>query len=143
MFGRESVLTQINRAYYVRPTSSTSIPESRRESHPSTSANNISLNIFRPRNRQEAESGQFQRRSSLAISPIRPRELDLVEVGGSPRRRISPSWSPHLWHDKASLGRRRTIFIAPSIDEQAEGKALTKRKAQIILFAFGFLLPPG
>lgn len=56
---------------------------------------------------------------------------------------MSPNWSPHLWHDRTSLGRRRTIFQAPSIDEQAEGKAPSRRNAQIALFVIGFIFPFG
>ena len=74
---------------------------------------------------------------------VRPATLDLAEVVGPPRRGLSPNWSPHLWHNRASLGRRRTIFQAPSLDEKAEGKAPSKRTAQISLFAAGFILPPG
>ena len=67
--------------------------------------------------------------------------LALAEVNGPPMRRITPNWSPHLWHDRTSLGRRRSVFKAPSMDERAEGKALTKRNAQIVLFAVGFIFP--
>ncbi len=114
-----------------------------RNSRPSTSTDNISLNIFRPRTRNNREVTGQQRRSSLAIGPVRPRELDLAEIRGLPRRKVSPNWSPHLWHDRTSLGRRRTIFQAPSIDEQAEGKAPSKRSAQVMLFVIGFIFPPG
>lgn len=139
----EYLLMLIGRAYYARPQSATSIPKSGHNSRPSTSTDNISLNIFRPRNRNNRETNGQPRRDSLAIGPVRPRELNLAEIRGLPRRRISPDRSPHLWHDRTSLGRRRTIFQAPSIDEQAEGKALSKRNAQIILFVLGFIFPPG
>ncbi|MCJ1458390.1 hypothetical protein MMC28_008762 [Mycoblastus sanguinarius] len=129
------------RAYYARPASATSAPKPGHETRPSTSTENISLNVFRPRTRPEP-NGQ-ERRSSLVISPVRPRELDLAEVRVPPRRRISPNWSPHLWHDRTSLGRRRTIFQAPSLDEQAEGNELSKRSAQILLFVIGFIFPPA
>jgi hypothetical protein len=129
------------KAYYARPTSSQSLPRSRRDSRPSTSTDNISLNVFRPRTRLGGANGECQG-SSLG-GPSRPRELDLTEVRGPPRPTTSSSWSPHLWHDRRSLGRRRTIFQAPSLDEQAEGKALSKRNAQILLFAIGFIFPPG
>ena len=84
-----------------------------------------------------------RRRSSLAIGRVRPGLIDLAEVRGPPRHRLSPIWSPHLWHNRASLNRRRTIFRAPSLDEQAEGNAPSKRTAQILLFALGFIFPPG
>ncbi|KAL6719603.1 hypothetical protein ACLMJK_001523 [Lecanora helva] len=107
---------------------------------PSASTDNVSLNIFRPRTRNNQDAGAH-RRSSLEIAPVRPRELDLAEVRGPPRRKTSSNWSPHLWHDRTSLGRRRTIFKAPSVDEQAEGKAPNKRNAQILLFVIGFIFP--
>ena len=62
---------------------------------------------------------------------------------GPPRHRLSPTWSPHLWPNRASLGKRRSIFVAPSLDEQAEGNGPSKRTAQILLFAVGFIFPPG
>lgn len=95
--------------------------------------------MFRPRTRAKDR----RRRSSLGIGRVRPGGLDLAEVRGHSRHRLSPSWSPHLWHDRASLSKRRTIFLAPSLDEQAEGNALSKRTAQILLFAVGFIFPPG
>lgn len=132
----------MNRAYYARPLSATSTSKNPLDRRPSTSTENISLNMFRPRTRAKG-TDEGRRRSSLAIGPVRPAVLDLAEVTGPPRRRLSPNWSPHLWHDRASLGRRRTIFRAPSLDEQAEGNAPSKRSAQILLFAVGFMLPPG
>ena len=98
--------------------------------------------MFRPRTRAKNTDDQ-RRRSSLAIGRVRPGGLDLAEVGGFPRQRTSPNWSPHLWHKTESHNRRRTIFQAPSLAEQAEGNALSKRTAQILLFAVGFILPPG
>lgn len=141
-------LTKFLRAYYARPQSSSSRPKSGHHSRPSTSTDNISLNMFRPRTRNNRETDEQPRRGSLAIAPVRSKapELavpDLVEIRGPPRRRVSPNWSPHLWHDRTSLGRRRTIFQAPSIDEQAEGNSLNKRNAQIVLFVIGFIFPFG
>lgn len=133
----------IQRAYYARPQTSSSLPKNGNHSRPSTSTDNTSLNIFRPRTRNNREGDPPSRRNSLAIGPARPPELDFTEFRGPPRRRISSNWSPHLWHDRTSLGRRRTIFQAPSIDEQAEGKALSRRNAQVLLFTIGFVFPPG
>lgn len=126
------------KAYYARPTSSSTLPRSRRDSRPSTSTDNISLNL--PRIRNGGTNGQ---QGFASGGPSRSRELDLAEVRGQPRPTTSSTWSPHLRHDRRSLGRRRTIFQAPSLDEQAEGKALSKRNAQIVLFALGFMIPPG
>lgn len=41
------------------------------------------------------------------------------------------------------MGKRRSLFKAPSMDEQAEGSALSRRNAQIVLFAVGFVFPFG
>lgn len=97
--------------------------------------------MFRPRTRAKDADDQ-RRRSSLAIERVRPGRLNLAEIRGTPRQ-TSPNWSPHLWHSIASLSSRRTIFKAPSLDEQAEGNAPSKRTAQILLFAVGFIFPPG
>ena len=79
----------------------------------------------------------------MAITPAIPNAAPIVEVIGSPRRRANQEWSPHLWHDRRSAIDRRTIFIAPSLDEEAEGKAVSRRNLQVWLFALGFILPPG
>lgn len=130
------------KAYYARPSSAHSISKDHSDRRPSTSTDNISLNIFRPRTRAKDPVNR-RRRGSLPIGRVRPGALDLLDVTGLPRQKISSSWSPHLWHDRASLGRRRTIFQAPSLDEQAEGNAPSKRTAQILLFAVGFIIPPA
>ena len=117
--------------------------KSGRNVRPSTSIDNISINIFRPRTRNNQEINRQSRQDSAVNGPTRPQELNLAEIRGAPRRRISPSWSPHLWHDRTSLGRRRTIFQAPSIDEEAEGNSPNRRNAQIWLFAIGFIFAPG
>lgn len=98
--------------------------------------------MFRPRTRAKDADDQ-RRRSSLMIGRVRHGGLDLAEVRGPSRQRPSSNWSPHLWHNRASLSTRRTIFQAPSLDEQAEGNAPSKRTAQILLFAVGFIFPPG
>ena len=132
----------MDRTYYARPLSATSTSKDRVDGRPSTSTERISLNMFRPRTRAK-DTNDHRRQSSLAIGRVRPPALDLAEISGLPRHRISPNWSPHLWQNRASLGRRRTIFQAPSLDEQAEGNAPSKRTAQILLFAVGFIFPPG
>ena len=138
----ENILIVMHRAYYSRPLSAASSSKDRPDRRPSTSTENISLNMFRPRTRAKDADDQ-RRRRSLAIGRVRIGELDLAEVRGPPRRRLSPIWSPHLWHNRASLSKRRTIFQAPSLDEQAEGNTPSKRTAQILLFAVGFIFPPG
>lgn len=136
------LLISIDRAYYARPLSATSKSKDRSDRRPSTSTEDISLHMFRPRTRAKDTVDQ-RRRDSLAIGRVRPGGLDLTEVSGLPLHRSSPNWSPHLWHNRASPSRRRSIFQAPRLDEQAEGGAPSKRTAQILLFAVGFIFPPG
>ena len=138
----EHMLNGVNRAYYARPVSATSTSKDRSDRHPSTSTDNISLSMFRPRTRAKDTNDQ-RRRSSSAVGRVRPTALDLAEIMGSPRPRLSPNWSPHLWPNRACLGKRRSIFQAPSLDERAEGNAPNKRMAQKLLFAVGFIFPPG
>ena len=126
------LLISIDRAYYARPLSATSKSKDRSDRRPSTSTEDISLHMFRPRTRAKDTVDQ-RRRDSLAIGRVRPGGLDLTEVSGLPLHRSSPNWSPHLWHNRAS----------PRLDEQAEGGAPSKRTAQILLFAVGFIFPPG
>ncbi len=101
------------------------------------------MNMFRPRTRNNREANGQPRRSSLEIQPVPAQVYGSAENRRPPRRTMSPNWSPHLWHDRTSLERRRTIFRAPSIDGQADGKALSKRNAQIALFVIGFIFPFG
>ena len=126
------------KSYYGRPMSSSSILDRR----DSTSTDKISINMLRGQNRPQRSSHPLDRRiSGLRMHPTRPGELNLDDITGPNRRRISPTWSPHLWHDRTSLGRRRSLFKAPSIDEAAEGNAITKRNAQVLLFTLGFIFP--
>ena len=41
------------------------------------------------------------------------------------------------------MGKRRSMFQAPSIDEEAEVGTLSRRNLQIALFAVGFIFPFG
>ena len=106
------------------------------------SQNSFPYGIFRSRTRPREINTASSNRDSMAITSIPNPEI-AVEVRGSPRRKFSPSWSPHLWHDRRSAANRRTIFIAPSLDEAAEGRALTRRNVQIWLFVLGFVFAPG
>ncbi|KAG8532046.1 uncharacterized protein KY384_003683 [Bacidia gigantensis] len=124
------------RSYYARPMSSSSSSGQR----DSTATDNISISVFRPRTRTQGNNHRPDRRiSGLNMHPTRPDEMPVV--GTRRPQGMSPRWSPHLWHDRMSLGRRRSIFKAPSIDEAAEGNVMNKRNNQIILFAVGFIFP--
>ena len=136
-------LTLIFRAYYARPHSSSSVLKSSQPSRPTTSTDNISLNVFWPRTRNNREVDGQPEQSSLAIGPVSAEELNRNVASSASREGPALNWSPHLWHDRTSLGRRRTIFQAPSIGELAEGNAPSKRNAQILLFVIGFLIPPA
>ncbi|MCJ1286545.1 hypothetical protein MMC26_005891 [Xylographa opegraphella] len=106
------------------------------------SQNSFPYGIFRSRTRPREINTASSNRDSMGITSI-PNPEVVVEIHGSPRRKISPSWSPHLWHDRRSAADRRTIFIAPSLDESAEGAALTRRNVQIWLFVLGFIFAPA
>jgi hypothetical protein len=79
---------------------------------------------------------------SMPITPASPIDRS-VFIGESIRGSIRDrsSWSPHLWYSRQSAFKRRTLFLEPSIDEEAEGKGLTKRNLQIWCFALGFIFP--
>ena len=124
----------------LRPVTASEPADSRPPTH--DSQNSFAYGIFRSRTRPREINTGSSNRDSMAITSI-PNPEVVVEIHGSPRKKISPSWSPHLWHDRRSAANRRTIFIAPSINESAEGKTLTRRNVQIWLFVLGFILAPG
>lgn len=113
------------KSYYARPDSAIFVPRS--ESR--TSGDLLQMGVNGRKNSRDILNGNVK-------------GLTLAQSHGPPVRRVTSNWSPHLWHDRTSLGRRRSLFKAPSMDEQAEGKALTKRNAQVVLFAVGFVCPP-
>ena len=121
-----------------RPPTSSSRPKT------GSSKKSRSPSIFRPRNRPRG-FGSHRRTRSIPINRISPDEINVVEVRGSqrPMRKPSSVWSPHLWHDRRGNRVRRSVFMAPSLDEKAEGRGLGKRNIQIWLFAGGFIVPPG
>lgn len=103
------------------------------------------MSVTRPRNRPHqvyTNNTYHPNRDSLMITRAGDDNI-LTEVRGEHRRQVSQVWSPHLWHDRRSMGKRRSMFKAPSIDQQAENSALTPRNVQIVLFAVGFILPFG
>ena len=83
-------------------------------------------------------------RDSMPITPLDPNSVFVGEIiRGDLKDRSGNNWSPHLWHSRGAAIKRRTMFQAPSIDERAEGRGLSRRNAQIWLFALGFIFPPG
>ncbi|MCJ1400386.1 hypothetical protein MMC11_003591 [Xylographa trunciseda] len=124
----------------LRPVTASEPAESRPPTHDSQSS--FPYGIFRSRTRPREINTGSSNHDSMAIMPV-PNPEVVVELHGSPRRKISPSWSPHLWHDRRSAANRRTIFIAPSLDEAAEGQAFTRRNVQIWLFILGFIFAPA
>ena len=81
----------------------------------------------------------------MAITPVvvvADDDAPVLEIRGPARRKVTEEWSPHLWHDRRARG-CRSIFRAPSIDEEAEGSGISRRTVQILLFAAGFLFPFG
>lgn len=118
-------------------------------SRPPTSASMTTEDHFtglsRPRGRQPHHRNNYSRnRNSFTITPvIEDNNSIIAEVRGEPRPKTSQVWSPHLFHDRRCLGKRRSVFKAPSIDHEAEGNGLSRRNIQIFLFVFGFILPFG
>ena len=103
------------------------------------------MSVDRPRNlpHQVYTHNTYQpSRDSLIITQAGNDNL-LTEVRAQPRRKISQVWSPHLWHDRRSMGKRRSVFKVPSIDQEAERSTLSRRNVQIGLFALGFIVPFG
>ena len=126
--------------YYARSGSALVLPEGQQETNPAASSD--SIGILRPRTRPNVNNKDQTDRESLAITPAHPPDLVLAEVQGEPRHKATQVWSPHLWHDRRSVGRRRSIFRAPSLDERAEGP-FSRRNAQVLLFTIGFIFPIG
>ncbi|KAL8787869.1 MAG: hypothetical protein Q9195_007562 [Heterodermia aff. obscurata] len=104
---------------------------------PSQSESSLSVSRSRPKPPHFGHS----RNDSMPITRIQPSEINMVEVRGAPRAKVSAVWSPHLWHDRNSAGKRRSLFIAPTVDKEAVGKAPRRRNMQVVLFTVGFLFP--
>ena len=100
------------------------------------------LGLNQPRTRPRDHIGH-SRNDSLPITRIRPSEINLVEVRGAPRPKISDSWSPHLWAHRASVPKRRSLFIPPTIDKTAISRMPKRRNIQVVLFTVGFVFPLG
>ncbi|MCJ1469177.1 hypothetical protein MMC07_007810, partial [Pseudocyphellaria aurata] len=130
------------KTYYARHGSSTE-DLSRPDTSASVSTEHHFMSFTRPRNRPHpvyAQNTDHPNRNSLIITQAGDDNI-LTEIRGEPRRKVSQVWSPHLWHDRRSMGKRRSMFKAPSLEEQAESSALSRRNVQIILFALGFIFP--
>lgn len=106
---------------------------------PSQSESSLSVSRSRPKPPHFGHS----RNDSMPITRIQPSEINMVEVRGAPRTKVSAVWSPHLWHDRNSAGKRRSLFIAPTVDKEAVGKAPGRRNMQVVLFTVGFIFPLG
>ena len=100
-----------------------------------------SAGISRPSTRPQHYG--HSRNDSMPITRIRPSDINLVEVRGAPRSKVSAMWSPHLWHGNSNLNKRRSLFVAPSIDHENLGKGPNRRNMQVMLFTIGFIFPLG
>ena len=126
----------MKRVYYARPGTS---------SRPPTRASNstdLSGGLSRPRSRPHRIPVPERGHHSMAVNPAEGGPV-VVGMHGQPQRRPSQLWSPHLWHDGRCIGKRRSMFIAPSIDEQVKGTGMRRRNAQVWLFTLGFIFPFG
>lgn len=138
------IVNNAYRAYYARHGSSTE-DLSRPDTSASVATEYHFMSLTRPRNRPHqvyTNNTYHPNRDSLIITRAGDDNI-LTEIRGEPRRKVSQVWSPHLWHDRRTMGKRRSMFQAPSIEEQAECSALSRRKVQIVLFAVGFIFPFG
>lgn len=141
-----------HRIYYaqegriLRPVTASDKAESRPQTRNSRSSFAYGGFRARPEPRPQVMPTESSHRDSMAINPVSnpaPNSEAIADVQASPRQRVSPSWSPHLWHDRRSAVNRRTIFVAPSLDEGGEGNAPTRRNLQVWMFVVGFLFTPG
>ena len=124
------------KSYYNRPNSPAYFND-----RSSVNAESAGINVWRPRTRdQHRPERPDRRRSGLAMHPTQPEDLIAASRRGFSRH-LSPTPSAHLWRDRASAYQRRSLFLAPSIDEAAEGNAPTKRNIQVFSFALGFVIP--
>lgn len=129
------------RSYYARHGSSMDLG-SRPQTSASVSNENNFTGISRPRNRHHHTNTLSRNRNSFGINTGGYDNI-IAEIHERPRPTVSQVWSPHLWQDRRNTSKRRSMFKAPTIDEQAEGHALTRRNVQILLFAIGFIFPFG
>jgi hypothetical protein len=109
---------------------------------PSASESSLGNEIHQPRTRPRGLIGH-SRNDSLPITRIRPSEINLVEIRGPPRPKLSNTWSPHLWQHRSSVPKRRSLFIAPAIDKEAVSRSPKRRTIQLVLFTVGFIFPLG
>lgn len=88
-----------------------------------------------------------------SFGPRSEQDLDPIQqIQQSSKQRAEPhyseqqrfeDWQPHLRQNRQSAMKRRTIYKAPSLDEQWEARSPTRRNLQIWFFILGFILPPG
>ncbi|KAL8734271.1 MAG: hypothetical protein Q9181_003262 [Wetmoreana brouardii] len=124
--------------YYARSNSALALTGGRQDAKPSGSSE--SLGVRRTRPKQNVNILIPADRDSMAIEPAGPSGTVLAEVRAEPRQTVSQIWSPHLWQDRRSVGRRRSVFRAPSLDQHAEGP-FGRRNVQVLLFTIGFIFP--
>lgn len=110
--------------------------------HSASETSSMILGLHQPRTRPRDRIGH-SRNDSLPITRIRPSEINVVEVRGAPRVKISDSWSPHLWQHRTSVPKRRSLFIAPAIDQYTVSRSPKRRNIQVVLFTVGFVFPLG
>ena len=130
----------LSRSYYANETMGRQTIGNPRDSDPLSAGNRSSdpQSLYIPRNRPRDTL-----RESMLITPVVDSNGRVIaEIFGEPRTHYQ-EWSPRLLHDRRSMARRRTVYIAPSIDEEGEGKGFTRRNVQLWCFALGFIFPPA
>lgn len=106
-------------------------------------ASETSLTIQQSRSRPHDHHFGHTRNDSVPITRVRPAEINLVEVRGAPRVKVSQTWSPHLWQHRSSIPKRRSLFMAPALDRDVVSKTPKRRNIQVVLFTMGFVFPIG
>ncbi|KAL8700242.1 MAG: hypothetical protein Q9201_005560 [Fulgogasparrea decipioides] len=124
--------------YYARSNSALALTGGRQDANPSASSESLGVRRTRPKQNVNIQSPAD--RDSMAIELAQPSGNVLAEVRAEPRQTVSQIWSPHLWQDRRSIGRRRSVFRAPSLDQHAEGP-FGRRNVQVLLFTIGFIFP--
>jgi hypothetical protein len=97
--------------------------------------------------REQARQPRYERQSQQRRSTQPTYHYD-PDVRGGPRV-VSGNpldrgdWSPRLIHNRVSTVKRRTVFIAPSIDESIEARTgvFSRRNVQVWSFVVGFVFP--
>ncbi|KAL8871398.1 MAG: hypothetical protein Q9174_002757 [Haloplaca sp. 1 TL-2023] len=126
------------KVYYARSNSALALAGGRPDPNPAASSDSLAVRRTRPKPNVNIQNPGD--RNSMGIELAQSQGTVLAGAQGESRQTVSQIWSPHLWHDRRSVGRRRSVFRAPSLDQHAEGP-FGRRNVQVLLFTVGFVFP--